>query len=496
MAPLELPHPSVGIITALTKEYAAMKRLLEQPTEIHVPGDGSGRAYVVGIVPSADGGRRLVLLALANKGNNAAAVRASQMLAHFSSVKSIIMTGIAGGVPDTASPERHVRLGDIVISDKKGVVKYDFKMEHAKGEEMRASPLPPSAELLGAVRRLEAGQFEGHYPWEAYISQALAALKWKRPPTTKDILTATQAPNEILAHPKDPDRRAGRPRVFIGPIASSDTLQKNPSRRDILRDYFGAKAVEMEGSGIADATWEHDRGYLVVRGICDYCDGNKGDLWQKYAAVAAAGYTRALLDSLPGDQPEERSSGAGVTVSKIASTTLSETLSLYTSTTYREDQFARLDQAGEADADRTTLLRQVFVDLDLSPRAGQQHLFVKFKTLAAPPKTSRQSDAHVGEGRRMSALQCLLRELWPLVVIIGGPGHGKSTLGQYLAQIHRSIALGEPDPYTQEDDHKTPRSRPAPLKPKKLRLPFRVVLKFYAQWLVSRLGGGLPRKPP
>ena len=25
--------------------------------------------------------------------------------------------------------------------------------------------------------------------------------------------------------------------------------------------------------------------YIVIRGICDYADKNKNDLWQKYAAV-------------------------------------------------------------------------------------------------------------------------------------------------------------------------------------------------------------------
>jgi nucleoside phosphorylase len=56
----------------------------------------------------------------------------------------------------------------------------------------------------------------------------------------------------------------------------------------------------MEGSGIADATWTHGVGYLVVRGICDYCDGNKNDTWQNDAAMAAAAYVRALLESMPG----------------------------------------------------------------------------------------------------------------------------------------------------------------------------------------------------
>jgi len=67
-------------------------------------------------------------------------------------------------------------------------------------------------------------------------------------------------------------------------VASANALLKDPVRRDSLRDKFEIKAVEMEGSGIADATWDHEKGYLVVRGICDYCDSHKNDDWQEYAA--------------------------------------------------------------------------------------------------------------------------------------------------------------------------------------------------------------------
>jgi hypothetical protein len=73
---------------------------------------------------------------------------------------------------------------------------------------------------------------------------------------------------------------------------------KYPARRDQLRDEHRAKAVEMEGSGIADLAWTRSIEYFVVRGICDYCDSNKGDDWHDYAAVVAAAYTRVLLSSL------------------------------------------------------------------------------------------------------------------------------------------------------------------------------------------------------
>ncbi len=55
----------------------------------------------------------------------------------------------------------------------------------------------------------------------------------------------------------------------------------------------------MEESEIQDSTWDRQTSYLVVRGIYDYCDQNKNDEWQPYAAIAAAAYVRALLESMP-----------------------------------------------------------------------------------------------------------------------------------------------------------------------------------------------------
>jgi nucleoside phosphorylase len=154
--------------------------------------------------------------------------------------------------------------------------------------------------MLRAVKRLEALEIEGKRPWIQFIEQAMHQLPHAvRPPNDMDILLDSDNPKKVIPHPYDRKRTEGQPRIFSGPIASANTLLKDVVERDILRDKFGVKAVEMEGSGIADATWSHEIGYLVVRGICDYCDANKGDVWQDYAAVVAAAYTRALLESIP-----------------------------------------------------------------------------------------------------------------------------------------------------------------------------------------------------
>ena len=296
---LSQKKPTIGIITALPKEYAAVKKILENTKEISSPGQGAGRRYLLGKVSTSDEGKHTVVLCLASMGNNIAAIRASLLLNHFPDLKSIIMVGIAGGIPHPEKPDDHVRLGDIVISNEKGVIQYDFDKETITENIHRHPPRPPSASLLEGVRLLEANELMGEKPWLKFIDQALLPEGEQRPSIKTDILVSSTDPKQIVEHPQDPKRKNGEPRVFIAPIASANKLLKNPVKRDRLRDKFGVKAVEMEGSGIADATWNYEIGYLVVRGICDYCDTNKGDNWQAYAAAVAAAYTRALLESIP-----------------------------------------------------------------------------------------------------------------------------------------------------------------------------------------------------
>lgn len=310
-------QPGVGIITALPHEYAAVKVLLESQRPVFVSGRGAGRQYLYGEVPAPNGGRHQIVLALLpDTGNDHASTRAALLLTHFPSVHTVIMSGIAGGVPNPNKPPEHVRLGDIVVSNREGVVQYDFgKEELADGKvefTPRHPPRPPSASLVETARLLQAEELEGERPWVQHIDRVAERLSAARPPAETDVLVSSADPDEVITHPNDPRRMKDTPRVFLGPIASSNTLLKNPLKRDQLRDRFGVKAVEMEGSGIADAAWTVEVQYLVVRGICDYCDMNKGDDWQLYAAVVAAAYTRALLEATPaGVIPDHGPAGDG-----------------------------------------------------------------------------------------------------------------------------------------------------------------------------------------
>jgi nucleoside phosphorylase len=252
--------------------------------------------YYRGSIPGLYGDNKphQVVIAITIKmGNNASAVASTSLIKDFSNLKEIVMVGIAGGVPGEQGSEDDVRLGDIVVSS--GLLQYDFvKIEDSK-ETWRGQLQPPSRELLQIANDLEAGRRLGQHPWEAHICDISSKTEnGSRPPKDTD-------PHDIFrtAPDTDPRRRGDQPVIHHGIIGSANILLKSERVRDQLKKRHKVLAVEMEGSGISDASWSFKTGYLLIRGICDYCDKSKNDVWQEYAAAAAAGYMRALIERIP-----------------------------------------------------------------------------------------------------------------------------------------------------------------------------------------------------
>jgi nucleoside phosphorylase len=314
---------TIVIITALPSEHAAVKSMLDNPVS-HTPPGRQGRTYELGTIPGKSGTTHHVALLLVDQGNTSAAVRTALAFEDYTSSTVALMVGIAGGVPYPENPEVHVRLGDVVVSGLGGVVEYDFGKEHQEYFEVRASPRPPSAMMHAAARRLEAACLEGHRTWEDQVKRAkalgvqrpgLATDKLARTPKTQGANQARRPRRTWVEHPDDNDRPTSDSiRVFSGTVGSADRLQKNARHRDALREKFEVRAIEMEGAGVAQAAWELNRSYFIVRGICDYCDEHKNKVWQAYAAIAAAAYARALLIETEAAEPTASSLGSAATV--------------------------------------------------------------------------------------------------------------------------------------------------------------------------------------
>jgi nucleoside phosphorylase len=80
------------------------------------------------------------------------------------------------------------------------------------------------------------------------------------------------------------------PAIHYGLIGSGNSVVKDEMFRNRLASEHGILCFEMEAAGVVN---EVD--CLVIRGISDYCDAQKNDVWQEYAAATAAAYSKLLL---------------------------------------------------------------------------------------------------------------------------------------------------------------------------------------------------------
>ena len=307
---------TIGILAALPVEGAAMASLIEDARLFSFAEDPHD--YRVGSLPSNDPGRphRVAMAVLSQDGTRHAAASCADLLRTFPCVRCVVMIGIAGGIPSVTEPDKHVRLGDVVVATQ--IVDYGAYRQEPRG---RRSRRPPEGLISSRLRRamveLQVAAAQGLRPWEHWLdpAQAPAAGHFRRPPDETDVLLVrgirVEHPDRSLSgHP------AGSPKIHYGAVGSADVLMRDElTRDDLTEEHGGLVAVEMEASGIAAGTAEHDLSWFMVRGIADYSASGKNDIWHGYASYAAAAYLRALLEraqpsprvlpQVPVDQQEE-----------------------------------------------------------------------------------------------------------------------------------------------------------------------------------------------
>ncbi|KAH7377130.1 hypothetical protein B0T11DRAFT_27623 [Plectosphaerella cucumerina] len=138
--------------------------------------------------------------------------------------------------------------------------------------------------------------------------------KYSRPPATGDILYRSDVVHKDSLRSCDeacgetPDHLVTRsqrgeddndPAIHYGLIASSNQILKDAQIRDQLAAEKGVLCFEMEAAGLMDHF-----PCLVIRGICDYADSHKNNIWQGYAAMVAAAYAKELLQQIPPSKVE------------------------------------------------------------------------------------------------------------------------------------------------------------------------------------------------
>jgi nucleoside phosphorylase len=221
------------------------------------------------------------------------------------------MVGIAGGTP---SKKYDIRLGDVVVSSligrTGGVIHYEFgkTIQNQRLERAGALAVPPMM-LLTALNAIGARhERRGHRIAETVqrmVEQNLRLRKnYGRPEAGMDRLYES-----TFDHP-DREKETARlvprweravdeddPVIHYGLIASADRLMKDAQIRDTLARKEDVLCFEMEAAGFMDHF-----PCVVIRGIRDYSNTHKNDIWQNYAAATAAVYAKELLEVI---QPSE-----------------------------------------------------------------------------------------------------------------------------------------------------------------------------------------------
>ncbi|KAK5046294.1 hypothetical protein LTR84_008437 [Exophiala bonariae] len=308
----------VGWICALSIEEVAAKSMLDEEhgiirgtgrdTNIYLAGRIHGHDVVITCLPAGVDG----LVAAATAGNH--------MARTFTNLRFMLLVGIGGGIPHLQGGI-DIRLGDVVVSQPDstsgGVVQYDKGKRIDGGGFTRKGILnAPPTELLTAVRSLQTV----HQSNGSLIPRYLSEMPRRCPALPKDFYTYPGTKHDKLfgvMHPHSSDcascdqcdttqqipreaRTETNPLIHYGIIASGNVVVKDAAFRDNLRYTYNALCVEMEAAGLMN-----NFPCLVIRGICDYADSHKNNLWHEYAAATAAAYTKELLLYISTENPSQ-----------------------------------------------------------------------------------------------------------------------------------------------------------------------------------------------
>lgn len=155
---------------------------------------------------------------------------------------------------------------------------------------------------------------------------------------------------------------------------------------------------------------------------------------------------------------------------------------------FNEQIHTKLDQAGSAEDNRPGI-HQLFIDLPYSCKESSVDGDVLTSLVLSSARNHRPSAADVTGEKWQKWIKSPIRAR--VLVLKGGPGQGKSTIGQYYAQVHRAALiehgnLSVPPKYKSvvEEVKRLAISRKHfPLVP---RIPVLIELKDFAQWYGRR----------
>ncbi|KAM3503157.1 hypothetical protein MY10362_004368 [Beauveria mimosiformis] len=289
------------------EQIAAMEMLDEEHETLPQPRSDTN-IYNLGTINH----HNVVVAGLPKAGNCPAAAVITQMKMTFPNPKHGLLVGIGGGVP-VKTDHGMIRLGHVVVGEPTGIhsgaVQYDHGKATAGQFELKGFLNSPPTALLNAAREVSVRrQRIDHDPiWKntQRIDTSRPHLRrFKFPGVANDYLYQPdyehrQADASCEDGGCDPKQRIERPMdefnetfvtVHRGTVASGELVIKDAMKRDNLARKLGVLCFEMEAAGASI-----DFPCMIIRGISDYCDSHKNDVWHGYAAAVAAAYARQLF---------------------------------------------------------------------------------------------------------------------------------------------------------------------------------------------------------
>lgn len=289
-------------------------------------------SYITGRIGRHD----VVLALLLNMGKASSSGAAAALRSSYTGLKLAVLAGVCGGVPGSDGEADEMILGDVIIS--RSVIQFDlgrqypdkFSRKDTIHDNLGRSNLDIRSFLAiyesdFERARLENGRADVLKKVQQKAVEQRRRTRYRRPPPSEDCLfqstylhlhqnwkeagcgssdsggcdaAARTSCRELgcdqrnlVTRDRLADNETQVPRIFIGNVASGDTVMKSGDHRDNLARQNDIIAFEMEGAGIWDQI-----PCVIVKGICDYADSHKNKKWQPYAALAAASATRALLE--------------------------------------------------------------------------------------------------------------------------------------------------------------------------------------------------------
>ncbi|KZC12326.1 hypothetical protein WN55_04177, partial [Dufourea novaeangliae] len=316
----QIQQPTIAIITAQYCEKLAVDSMIEnKETFVRYTTVGESNVYTLGNI----GAHRIVCTKLPTVGHTREAMTAAgntttRLLGTFQKVDFVFLIGIGGGVPHYTDYNKHVRLGDVVIShpapvNKKYIYVY---CESAKGHEgsnyqfETKEYCPPNLCLQEIAANLkEQLKNKADLPWQMYLKEGLDILNnqtehdFKAPPPESDKLYMAIGDRDVIevAHPTAStdainERTDGCPRIHLGPVASGRHIARDDQLRQEFAARFGALAFDSEMDAVVESILGNCReSFAVIRGISDYKDGSRGKEWQAHASLAAASVMKSII---------------------------------------------------------------------------------------------------------------------------------------------------------------------------------------------------------